>query len=101
MALVPAEASAQQMQTEGDAAVWTIPAERMKSGRDPALADVNNDRTEAAYRRTDLFERRRTLHAAVGRLPGVPQASPRASFTITPQASRPPPAQPAISPSGQ
>ena len=26
-----------------------------------ALAHVNNDRTEAAYRRTDLFERRRTL----------------------------------------
>lgn len=26
-----------------------------------ALARVNNDRTSAAYRRTDLFERRRTL----------------------------------------
>ena len=26
-----------------------------------AQAHVNNDRTEAAYRRTDLFERRRTL----------------------------------------
>ena len=26
-----------------------------------ALAHVNNDRTEAAYRRSDLFERRRTL----------------------------------------
>ena len=26
-----------------------------------ALAHVNNDRTEAAYRRTDLCERRRTL----------------------------------------
>ena len=26
-----------------------------------ALAHVNNDRTEAAYRRTDLFERRRML----------------------------------------
>ncbi|MCY4563426.1 MAG: integrase, partial [Gammaproteobacteria bacterium] len=26
-----------------------------------ALAHVNNDRVEAAYRRSDLFERRRTL----------------------------------------
>ena len=26
-----------------------------------ALAHVNNDRTEAAYHRSDLFERRRTL----------------------------------------
>ena len=29
--------------------------------RELALAHVNNDRTEAAYRRSDLFERRRTL----------------------------------------
>ena len=29
--------------------------------RDRPWAHVNNDRTEAAYRRTDLFERRRTL----------------------------------------
>lgn len=28
---------------------------------EPAPAQVNNKRTEAAYQRTDLFERRRTL----------------------------------------
>ena len=57
-----------------DAAVWTVPAERMKAARtasapasglgaecELALAHANSDRVEAAYRRTDLFERRRTL----------------------------------------
>ncbi|MDE0422287.1 MAG: hypothetical protein OXK76_15590 [Gammaproteobacteria bacterium] len=39
-------------------------AERTEAPREVcelALAHVTNDRTEAAYRRSDLFERRRTL----------------------------------------
>ena len=44
--------------------LWTVPAERMKAPREVcelALAHVNSDRVEAAYRRSDLFERRREL----------------------------------------
>ena len=36
-----------------------------------ALAHVNSDRVEAADRRTDLFERRRGTHGAVGRVSGA------------------------------
>ena len=34
-----------------------------------ALAHVNSDRVEAAYRRSDLFEKRRQLNERLGRLP--------------------------------
>ena len=40
--------------------------------RELALAHVNSDRVEAAYRRTDLFERRRTLMAEWGRYVTAP-----------------------------
>ncbi len=38
-------------------------AERTEVPRELALAHVNSDRVEAAYRRSDLFERRRRLMA--------------------------------------
>ena len=47
-----------------------------------ALAHVNSDRVEAAYRRTDLFERRRELMEAVGRLPGRDQGRASAARCI-------------------
>ena len=55
--------------------VWTVPARRMKANRqhrvplcgraleilEAALAHVVRNRVEAAYARSDLFERRRVL----------------------------------------
>ena len=49
-----------------DAAVWMVPAELTDAPREVcelALAHVNPDRVEAAYRRSDLFDRRRKLMA--------------------------------------
>ena len=40
-----------------------------------ALAHVNADRVEAAYRRSDLFERRGRTHGALGRVPGWARGS--------------------------
>ena len=54
-----------------------------------ALAHVNSDRAEVAYRRTDLFERRRDLMRQVGRLrAGRDRAAQTASDSSEPSAIR-------------
>ena len=71
----PRRRGAQWAEIDLPAGVWTIPAVRMKSKREhrvplcgraaeileAALAHVVANRTEAAYARSDLFERRRRL----------------------------------------
>jgi hypothetical protein len=45
--------------------LWTIPAHRMKAGREEtALAHVIGDKPEQAYRRGDALEKRRKLMEA-------------------------------------
>ena len=65
-------------------------AERIYASRDVceiALAHVNTDRVEAAYRRTDLFDRR---HQTDGRLGRVRRLRQRQSAEAGPRAGRAP-----------